>query len=240
MEVEVLKYKITTSLDQIGSTGKKQIVNTINPHSYCVARKDAVFKKALLESTILLPDGIGIVIAAKFLKGKRIQKIAGADLHQFCLDKANSEGKRVFYLGASQNTLNKIKERLSKEYPNLIVDSYSPPYKPSFSEAENLEMIQKVNAFTPDFLFVGMTAPKQEKWVFEHQDKLQSGVICSIGAVFDFYAGTVKRPHPFWIKIGLEWFVRFIKEPKRLARRNLISMPEFIWYVIKEKFKKKN
>jgi len=213
----------------------KLIVNTINPHSYCVAEKDKLFRSALESSDILLPDGIGIVLAVRFLKGKRIHKIAGADLHQFCLENANSAGKKVFYLGASQATLDKITSRLKRDHPNISIQSFSPPYKSVFSEDENKTMIEKVNSFEPDFLFIGMTAPKQEKWVFEHKNELNAKVICSIGAVFDFYAETVKRPHPFWIKIGLEWLVRFVKEPKRLAQRNLVSMPKFIWIILKTK-----
>lgn len=234
-EVNLLGYKITDEKLDLVSSLEKLVINTINPHSYCVADKDDVFRSALKSSDILLPDGIGIVLAIRFLKGKRISKIAGADLHEFCLKKANTEGKKVFYLGASQATLDKITERLRNDHPNIKVLSYSPPYKAIFTNDDNKTMIEKVNNFEPDFLFIGMTAPKQEKWVFEHKNELNASVICSIGAVFDFYAGTVKRPHRFWIKIGLEWLVRFIKEPKRLAERNLISMPKFIWVILKAK-----
>ena len=97
-------------------------------------------------------------------------------------------------------------------------------------------MLEKVNDFKPDILFVGMTAPKQEKWVFANKDNIDANTIVSIGAVFDFYAGTIKRPGNFWVSIGLEWLPRFLREPKRLARRNLVSSPKFlleiIWYKI--------
>lgn len=233
--LSILGYDVFSGeLNRLDTSGKT-LINTINPHSYCVAEKDKVFKQSLMASDILLPDGIGVVLAARILAGKRITKIAGADLHAFCLEEANKAGKKVFYLGAAPATLDKIRDRLAKEYPNILVASYSPPYKPSFSKEENNEMIAASNAFEPDFLFVGMTAPKQEKWVFEHSEKLNAKVICAIGAVFDFYAGTVRRPHPFWIKTGLEWFVRFVKEPRRLAERNLVSMPKFIWRVLQLK-----
>lgn len=233
--VPVLGYPVFC--DQLSiDPHQKAIIATINPHSYCVAKRDKQFESALKSSDILLPDGIGIVMAARFLKGKRIRKIAGADLHDHLLQLANEQALSVFYLGASQTTLDKISQKVATEFPSIQLASYSPPFKPVFSDEDHQRMIQAVNSFHPDILFVGMTAPKQEKWTFEHHDKLQATVICSIGAVFDFYAGTVKRPHPFWIKIGLEWFVRFIKEPKRLAERNLVSMPKFLWDVIKAKF----
>ena len=89
-------------------------------------------------------------------------------------------------------------------------------------------MISAVNSFAPDALFVGMTAPKQEKWVHEHRDRLNAPLICPVGAVFDFYAGTVRRSGEFWIRMGLEWLPRLIREPKRLWRRNFISTPLFL------------
>jgi len=216
---------------------KDSIINTLNPHSYCVAKKDQLFSKALLSSDILLPDGIGIVIASKILLGKKIKRIAGADIHDYILNQANINGDKVFYLGASQNTLDLIEAKIAKEYPNISVASYSPPYKPEFSKADNEAMISAVNAFKPKFLFIGMTAPKQEKWVYENSAKLDANIITSIGAVFDFYSGNVNRSHPFWIKLGLEWFIRFLKEPKRLWRRFFISTPLFLWDMLKLKLR---
>ena len=98
-------------------------------------------------------------------------------------------------------------------------------------------MIKAVNRFQPEVLFVGMTAPKQEKWSFQHKDQLNTKIICSIGAVFDFYAGTVERPSPFWINLGLEWFIRLIKEPKRMWKRYLYYGPIFIKMMVVHKIK---
>ncbi|QCT93965.1 WecB/TagA/CpsF family glycosyltransferase [Caminibacter mediatlanticus TB-2] len=226
--LNILGYDVfIESLDKI-KLKDKIIINTINPHSYVVAKNDNFFKKALKNSDVLIPDGSGIVLAANFLYGEKIKKIAGADLHEFLLQKINNENGKVFYLGSSQNTLNKIKERIKNEYPNILVETFSPPYKPEFNEEENLEMITKINSFKPDVLFVGMTAPKQEKWLEANKDKLNFKIAACIGAVFDFYAGTVKRPSQFWINMHLEWLPRFLKEPKRLWRRNFISTPIFI------------
>ena len=215
---------------------KKAIINTVNPHSFCVSKTDEGFKNALMQSDILLPDGSGIVLAAKVLRGKVIKKIAGADIHKHLLIHANLKHKKVFYLGASQNTLNLINNWLKKEYPNIKFSSYSPPYKNEFSTEDSLAMIEATNNFNPDILFVGMTAPKQEKWVEANKANLNATIITSIGAVFDFYAGTIKRSSPFWIKLGLEWLPRLIQEPKRLWKRNFISTPLFLWYLAKSKF----
>jgi N-acetylglucosaminyldiphosphoundecaprenol N-acetyl-beta-D-mannosaminyltransferase len=230
----LLGYNITLEYPCIDIEGKI-VVNTINPHSYCVAKKDGAFKEALQQSDFLLADGVGIVLAAKVLNGVNIEKIAGFDVFMHFMHQLNKKSGNGFFMGASPNTLEKIKERAAKDFPNVKINTYSPPYKAVFTREESQQMCESINAVQPDVLFVGMTAPKQEKWVYEYKEQLNANIICSIGAVFDFYAGTVKRPSQFWIKLGLEWLPRFIKEPRRLAERNLVSTPKFVWEVFKEK-----
>ncbi|MEO9892804.1 WecB/TagA/CpsF family glycosyltransferase [Aurantibacter sp.] len=235
---ECLGYQVFNGELAKAFSSQKTLVSTINQYSYCIAEEDIEFKKALEQSEILLPDGIGIVVAARLLYGKKIKKIAGADLHEFLLNQLNSNGGSCFYLGSSENTLSLIKKRLSKEYPKLKTGVYSPPYKAEFSEEDNSAMIAAVNEFKPDILFVGMTAPKQEKWSFSNKNELDTSIICSIGAVFDFYAGTLKRPHKIWVNLGLEWLGRLIKEPKRMWKRYIYYGFIFLGYLIKELFKK--
>jgi len=240
-EKEVMGYSVfADSLDKIELQDKKQIINTINPHSYIVAKGDEVFKKALESSDTLLPDGSGIVLASKILGDKeKIEKVAGADLHIYLLELLNSKNGKLFYMGASQSTLDIIEEKIAKVYPNIRVDSFSPPFKDEFSKEENQKIIDKINSFNPDVLFIGMTAPKQEKWLYQYQDRLNFKIASSIGAVFDFYAGKISRPSHFWIYIHLEWFFRFMKEPRRLWRRNLISTPLFLLEILKYSVKMK-
>lgn len=230
--ISILGYSVHTYLPNTNEQ-EKTIINTLNPHSYCVAKSDPQFQQALHSSDVLLPDGVGIVYAANWLLGKKINKIAGSDLHTHLIQQANKDGLKIFYLGASQDTLHKIQNRLAKEQPNCSAGFYSPPFQAEFSKAENIEMIAAINTFKPDILFVGMTAPKQEKWVHAHKTQIDARMICSIGAVFDFYAGTVQRSHPIWINMGLEWLPRLLRDPRRLARRNFISTPQFLWDVVK-------
>tara|TARA_R110002049_G_scaffold309052_2_gene516254 strand:+ start:12421 stop:13146 length:726 start_codon:yes stop_codon:yes gene_type:complete len=224
----------TKSLDVLDIKSVR-IINTINPHSYCVSKQDTDFEAALQASDVLLPDGVGIVLAAKILNGQKIRKVAGFDIFIYLMKNLNTNKESCFFLGASEQTLGLIKARAAKEFPNVTINSYSPPYKPEFTKADSEEMCHRVNASKPEVLFVGMTAPKQEKWVYAHKHQLNPNIICSIGAVFDFYAGTVKRPSQFWIKLGLEWLPRFLKDPKRLAERNLISTPKFVLEVLSYK-----
>jgi len=206
----------------------KRIINTINPHSYVTAKNDMVFQSALLDSDILLPDGSGKVLAAKQISKVEIKKIAGSDLHIHLLEELNERGGSCFYMGSRQETLDKIKERLNKEFPNVKAGFYSPPYRENFLGVENEEILKNIKAFDPDVLFVGLTAPKQEKWLYRNKDALDFKVACCIGAVFDFYAGTVQRSSPFWIKHHMEWLPRLARDPKRLWRRNFVSTPVFL------------
>ncbi|MBC7389068.1 MAG: WecB/TagA/CpsF family glycosyltransferase [Opitutaceae bacterium] len=233
--LEVLNYVVYTDLLGKINLKEKTVINTINQYSYCIAEEDPEFKKALKASDILLPDGVGITLSALLKNKKKIAKIAGADVHKYLLEQLNLTKGKCFYLGASESTLNKIRERLSKEYPEINLKTYSPPYKPVFTSEESARMISEVNSFCPDVLFIGMTAPKQEKWSNQFREQLDARIICSIGAVFDFYAGTISRPHPIWINLGLEWFARFLNEPKRMWKRYFYYGPMFVWFAMKEK-----
>lgn len=216
----------------------KLLIDTINAHSFVTAQKDETFAEALLDADVLIPDGISVVKAAKFLgmNNAPSEKIAGADLFEFEMKKLNLRGGKCFFMGSSEGVLRMIRERVAKEYPSIEVGTYSPPYKPVFSEEDNRLILSAINSFDPDLLWIGMTAPKQEKWLHDNWSRLN--IHChagAIGAVFDFFAGTVQRAPSKWQKAGLEWLYRFIKEPRRMWRRNLISNPLFVWLVFKEK-----
>lgn len=226
--MNLMNYNIFTNPLNTINLNKRQIINTINPHSYITAKEDKLFYEALLASDILIPDGSGIVLAAKKLYKRRISKIAGYDLHEFLLKEMNKRGGKVFYMGASEITLFKIRGKIAKEYPNIEVKTYSPPYKDEFSKEENENIIERVNDFNPDVLFIGMTAPKQEKWLYTNEKELNFTIASCIGAVFDFYAEVQPRPSAFWLKLHLEWLARFASEPRRLWRRNFISTPKFL------------
>ena len=216
----------------------KFLVDTVNAHSFVVAQKDAAFANALRNADALLPDGISIVKACRWLgtKNAPVEKIAGADLFAYEMGKLEKKGGTCFFLGSSPETLARIVERAASVYPHVRIVTYSPPYKPAFSPEDNRAMLEAVHAADPDLLWVGMTAPKQEKWLDEHWSELQiHGHAGAIGAVFDFFAGTVERAPQKWIDLGLEWLYRLLKEPRRTWRRYLVDNPKFCWLVLKEK-----
>ena len=268
-------------LDILGSKAElaalpegKLLINTINAHSYNTARKDELFAEALTNGDVLIPDGVSIVKACRWIKAKSLPKerIAGWDLFSFemenlerkqcgmlnvecgannsSLDNSqsaladnpkfkiqNSEfrspQRTVMFMGSSQKVLNLIVKRAAKVYPHLKVVTYSPPYKPEFSKEDNKAIIDAINAADPDLLWIGMTAPKQEKWTYSHWDELNIHChVGTIGAVFDFFAGTVERAPVWWQRHGLEWLYRLLKEPKRMWRRYIIGNALFLFNVI--------
>ena len=216
----------------------KLLINTINAHSYNTALKDEIFAEALIKGNALIPDGISIVKACKWLKAKSQpqERIAGWDLFEFEMDRLNQKGGKCFFMGSSEKVLNLIKRRASVDYPNIQIETYSPPYKPEFSEEDNKKIINAINQANPDLLWIGMTAPKQEKWTYTHWNELYIHChVGTIGAVFDFFAGTVERAPLWWQEHGLEWLYRLIKEPKRMWRRYIIGNTLFLWNILKEK-----
>ena len=147
-----------------------------------------------------------------------------------------SPQRTVMFMGSSQKVLDLIVKRAAEVYPHLKVVTYSPPYKPEFSDDDNKAIIDAINAADPDLLWIGMTAPKQEKWTYSHWDELNIHChVGTIGAVFDFFAGTVERAPMWWQRHGLEWLYRLLKEPKRMWRRYIIGNALFLWNMLKEK-----
>ena len=268
-------------LDILGSKAElaalpegKLLINTINAHSYNTARKDELFAEALTNGDVLIPDGVSIVKACRWIKAKSLPKerIAGWDLFSFemenlerkqcgmlnvecgannsSLDNSqsaladnpkfkiqNSEfrspQRTVMFMGSSAKVLDLIVKRAAEVYPHLKIVTYSPPYKPEFSEEDNKAIIDAINAANPDLLWIGMTAPKQEKWTYSHWDALNIRChVGTIGAVFDFFAGTVERAPVWWQRHGLEWLYRLLKEPKRMWRRYIIGNALFLFNVI--------
>ena len=224
----------------------KRLINTINAHSYNVAQNDPLFAQALAGGDYLIPDGASIVKACRWLKAKSQprERIAGWDLFEHEMQRLESRaadgGRRrsVMFMGSSERVLQLIRERAAHDYPHLDVTVYSPPYKPEFSDDDNRAIVSAINAARPDLLWIGMTAPKQEKWTYAHWAELDIDChVGTIGAVFDFYAGTARRAPLWWQQHSLEWLYRLVKEPRRLWRRYVIGNPLFLWNIFSEKMR---
>ena len=237
--------QIVTSMDALKAVPEgKWLINTINAHSFNTAQKDSLFAEALKKGDYLIPDGASVVKACRWLKAKSQpqERIAGWDLFVMEMQRLNAKGRecgkrqRVMFMGSSEHVLQLIRQRAAADYPCLEVVTYSPPYKPEFTAEDNAAIIKAINEADPDLLWIGMTAPKQEKWAYTHWQQLDIHChVGTIGAVFDFYAGTALRAPLWWQEHSLEWLYRLLKEPRRMWRRYVLGNPLFVYYVLKEK-----
>lgn len=219
---------------------KNRRVFTINPHSFCISKVDREFKDALHDAEFVIPDGTGIALASIVLGQTITKRITGTDIFMELSQKLNdkNQNSKFAFFGSTENTLGLIKDKFTKEFPNVKISTMiSPPYR-KITEEENEAFCNEINKSGADVLWVSLTAPKQEKWIHNNIHRLNVKIVVPIGAAFDFYAGTVKRSSLMWRRLGLEWLPRLILEPHRLWKRNFISTPTFLFILLKEKLKK--
>jgi N-acetylglucosaminyldiphosphoundecaprenol N-acetyl-beta-D-mannosaminyltransferase len=228
--IDIWGYKLVTKDLNIIPLNSKVLVNTMSPNSYGLATKDPKTEKALKNSEYLVLDGLYFGMAPLLLKGVKVKRFAGWDCFQHFSKIMNDQKGKVFFLGSTDDTLKKIIKRYSVEFPNIVADCYSPPFKNEFSEEDNRMIHEKINNFKPDVLFIGLTAPKQERWGYENKQYINVHIINSIGNVFDWYAGNSTRPGIFWQKVGLEWLIRIFYRPQ-IFKRNISNQMIFFWHL---------
>jgi N-acetylglucosaminyldiphosphoundecaprenol N-acetyl-beta-D-mannosaminyltransferase len=183
-----------------------------------------------------IPDGGPLSTVGRKRGFKNMERTTGPDLMRELFKISSEKGYRHFFYGSIGETLDKLNRKLKEKYPGIrIVGMYSPPFRP-LTEEEDEYVIKIINETKPDFIWVGLGAPKQEKWMAAHQG-LISGLMVGVGAGFDYYAGNIRRA-PEWIqKCNMEWMFRLLQDPKRLFGRYVHTNPKFIWLLAKEKRK---
>ena len=218
------------------SKNKSSYICVCNVHMLVESFNDQEFNEILNEADLVTPDGMPI---ARFLSWKYSilqQRVSGMDLLPRLINACAKKNKSIYFYGSETNTLIALKDKLSIEHPNLISGFYSPPFRKLSIEEKN-KIISRINKFNPDFLFVSLGCPKQEKWMAEHKEKIDSCMI-GLGGAFLVYAGLQKRA-PKWMRDNsLEWFYRFMLEPRRLFSRYFYTNSIFIWYICKDIIKK--
>jgi N-acetylglucosaminyldiphosphoundecaprenol N-acetyl-beta-D-mannosaminyltransferase len=237
IEARSLPDLVMAAQTAIANSGEPFIFACANPHSLVVARTDAAFREALDTASAVVADGVGCQWGAA-LSGVSIgPRITGSDFFVSIMATLNRDGGRAFFFGSSDTVLGQLAARVKRDFPRVAIAMLSPPFRP-WSDEENRQMIEEIRRFKPDVLWVGMTAPKQEKWAASNAAQLEVPVIGSIGAVFDYYAGVTHRA-PQWVcNLGLEWLYRLPREPKRLWKRTFVSAPAFLWFVVLDRLRR--
>lgn len=210
-------------------------IYTPNTEIIMEANDDEELKNILNKGDLIIPDGIGLIYASKIKKKPLVERVTGFDLSIEIIKLANRHKHSLFLLGGEEGIAKEAGENIVKKYPNVKIVGYNNGYFKGAhigfpGHEEEMEVIEKINRASPDILFVGFGAPKQEKWIEMYKEKLKCKVIIGNGGTMDIIAGKVNRAPELFQKLGLEWFYRLIKEPKRIKRQ--IVIPKFMFKVI--------
>ena len=209
-----------------------------NVHTTVTAYRNPQYRAVQNGAAMNIPDGKPLSIVQRMGGEKDAGRVPGPDLMPELFALSEKKGYRHYFYGSTQETLDALKERLAEKYPEMTVAGmYSPPFRP-MTEEEDREAVERINAAKPDFIWVGLGAPKQEKWMAEHEGRL-CGVMLGVGAGFDFHAGTVKRAPKWMQEICMEWLYRIGQDPKRLLVRYLDTNFSFVFDLMKEGLKGK-
>lgn len=212
---------------------KNHMVVTPNAEIGYMASKDIKLARILNRADVVVADGVGVVYASRIYRTPVKAKVPGVELGVKILENAAKSGKGVFFLGAKPGVGDMAAAKISEKIPGINFVGIRDGY---FKSDE--EVINEINASGAEILFVCLGAPKQEFWMAENFDKLNCRLMLGLGGSLDSYAGTVKRAPKIFIKLGLEWFYRLLKEPKRFGR--MLALPKYMFAVIFDSFRKKD
>jgi len=210
------------------------------PHYVCVSgmhgvmecQQDEELRNIHNAAGLVTPDGMPLVWLCRLKGQKSTERVYGPDLMLALCERSQARGYRHFFYGAAPQVLEALITRLQRRFPGLeVAGTYAPPYRP-LDSAEDLAIVRRIQESRPDILWVGLSTPKQERWMAEHVERLGVPVLLGVGAAFDFHSG-FKRQAPRWMqRNGLEWLFRLLQEPRRLYRRYLVNIPLFGAYLL--------
>lgn len=202
---------------------RREYISLVNPHSAMVCRRDVEMRRAIQRSVVTLPDGVGIVLGARMLGYGKQPRIPGPELMLHLCDRGREHRLSHYFFGGADGIAGRLAENLARRFPGLAVAGFGAPPFAEVSEEEDMRIIETINAARPDIVWVGLGAPKQEKWMARRVGRIEAPAMIGVGAAFDFHSGARPWcPEPVR-RLGLEWAYRLSCEPRRLWRRNLDS-----------------
>lgn len=225
--------EVLQTLDHCLEEKRGDYICVANVHTTVMAFRDEKYRKIQNESWMTIPDGKPLSLVSRKRGFTDAQRVPGPDLMVKVFEASKKKGYRHFFYGSTDQTLRMLKENIEKKYPYVdVVGMYSPAFRP-LTEEEDQQIITMINETNPDFVWVGLGAPKQEIWMAEHKNKIQA-IMIGVGAAFDFEAGVVKRAPKWMQEMYLEWLHRILQDPKRLIPRYVSTNAAFLWNVYKE------
>ena len=215
--------------------GPPATVACANLHSMATATRDPVFAAALQAATFVTADGAPVCAAGRLLGEPVGPRVTGYDVFERVMARLDKRGGRVLFVGSVPPVLDRILANAARDYRHIAVDTLSPPFGDLSGEPTD-RILARIANFRPDVVFVGLSAPKQEIWTIQNAGTIRAGAVICIGAVFDYYAGTLLRAPPLMRRIGAEWLYRLAQEPRRVWRKYFVSGPIFACRVLAERF----
>jgi N-acetylglucosaminyldiphosphoundecaprenol N-acetyl-beta-D-mannosaminyltransferase len=211
--------------------GDRQYVCVSGVHGVMESQRDPTLRAIHNGAGMVVPDGMPLVWLSRLRGFPQVERVYGPDLLLSCCRRSLETKSRHFFYGGAEGVPERLVERLQTRFPGLLVAGmWSPPFRPLTPE-EDAEAVRRINEARPDIVWVGLSTPKQERWMAEHRARIGAPVLIGIGAAFDFHAG-LKRQAPRWMqRSGLEWLFRLATEPRRLWRRYLRNNPLFVWHI---------
>lgn len=213
-------------VDEAIQSGSQMAIFAMNPEKVIAAQRDQVLAATLASAELLIPDGIGVVMALR-RQGLDVERVPGSELMPALCELAAMRRVSVYLLGARPEVNASAAAALRTSYPQLQIAGRHDGY---FSEAQTQEVIADINASGAAIVFVALGSPRQERWIETHREQLQVAVLQGVGGTFDVLAGTVRRAPPLWLRLNLEWLYRLLSQPSRLLRQR--ALPLFAWQML--------
>jgi N-acetylglucosaminyldiphosphoundecaprenol N-acetyl-beta-D-mannosaminyltransferase len=210
---------------------RRVVIGVVNAAKVVNMHREPILRESVLDSDLILADGIAVVWASRILGRALPERVAGIDLFQRLLEVANDKGYSVYFLGATQDVLDEVVRRVGEEYPGARIAGSRNGY---FDVNDSKQIADEIRAAAPDMLFLGMTSPKKEIFLAQWGRKLDVAVCHGVGGSFDVMAGKVKRAPQLWQRLGLEWLYRVVQEPRRMWKRYLVTNTIFIGMLARE------
>lgn len=218
----------------IADRGRTRYIAVTGMHGVTEAKNNAGFRRILNEADLVVPDGMPLVWLARWQGYQLKRRVYGPELMATFCEQTCRKGYRHFLYGGAPGVAEDLAQRLAQHFPGLeVAGYYSPPFRP-LSELEQAEVASLINQVSPDVVWIGLSTPKQERWMAEFQKKLRVPVLIGVGAAFDFHAGRTRQAPEWMRENGFEWLYRLLSEPRRLWRRYLIYGSQFVWNVLLE------
>ncbi|MDE7416334.1 MAG: WecB/TagA/CpsF family glycosyltransferase [Lachnospiraceae bacterium] len=208
-----------------------------NVHTTVMSYENEHYRMIQNSAAMALPDGAPLSKYSRMLGFRNAERVTGPDLMAELFRISGKKGYRHFFYGSTQQTLDDMRTALQRNFPDMVIAGmYAPPFRP-LTEKEDQEVTAQINDARPDFVWVGLGAPKQEYWMYDHQGKLNA-VSVGVGAGFDYMAGNIKRAPGIMQVLCLEWLYRLMQDPKRLWKRYVVTNTKFVRYILRERFVK--